>query len=80
MRLALAAVGPKPLLVADVSSTLAGMEVDAGVAAAIDLARSCAQPIDDMRGTREFRLHVTGVLTDRVLREAVGRARGGTTA
>jgi CO/xanthine dehydrogenase FAD-binding subunit len=29
-----------------------------------------------MRGTQEFRLHVTGVLAARVLNQAVARARG----
>lgn len=34
-----------------------------------------ARPIDDMRGTVEFRLHVTEVLVRRVLGEAIARAR-----
>jgi hypothetical protein len=29
-----------------------------------------------MRGTREYRVHVTGVLVERVLKAAVARARG----
>ena len=39
-------------------------------------AREAATPIDDMRGTVEFRTPISGVLTDRVIREAVARARG----
>jgi hypothetical protein len=29
-----------------------------------------------MRGTREYRIHATGVLVNRVLRMAIARARG----
>ena len=49
---------------------------DEAIAAAADAAREAATPIDDMRGTVEFRKHISGVLTDRVIREAVARARG----
>ena len=39
------------------------------------LATSVATPIDDMRGTAEFRRHIVGVLTRRVLTIAAERAR-----
>ena len=39
--------------------------------------RAAASPIDDMRGTIEYRKHMTGVLTVRALRGAVARAKGG---
>jgi len=39
------------------------------------LARKVASPIDDMRGTVEFRRHVAGVLTKRALAMAIDRAR-----
>jgi carbon-monoxide dehydrogenase medium subunit len=75
-RIALGAVGPKPLFANAAGDLLAGQSVtDAVLARAADAARSIARPIDDMRGTREFRLHVTGVLTRRVLEEAVKRAK-----
>lgn len=76
-RIALAAVGPTPLFVTAAGEALAGQAVgDESFAAAAAAARDAASPIDDMRGTVEFRKHVTGVLTERVLREAVARARG----
>ena len=51
---------------------------EASIAEAARAARAIATPIDDMRGTVEFRLHVTEVLVRRVLSEAVARARRAT--
>lgn len=76
-RIALGAVGPTPLFAKAASDSLAGQPVnDASLAKAAELARSIATPIDDMRGTAEYRLHLVGVLTQRVLTAAVARARG----
>jgi xanthine dehydrogenase FAD-binding subunit len=76
-RLALAAVAPVPLFAAEIGDLLAGRPVnDSAIREAAAIARNLATPIDDMRGTQEFRTHVTGVLTERVLRQAVDRARG----
>lgn len=78
-RIALGAVGPTPLFAKAASDSLAGQPVnDASIAKAAELARSIAKPIDDMRGTAEYRLHLVGVLTQRVLTAAVARARGET--
>ncbi|HUG93436.1 MAG TPA: xanthine dehydrogenase family protein subunit M, partial [Planctomycetaceae bacterium] len=75
-RIALGAVGPTPLFAEDAGRLLAGRPVDDdSIRAAAEAARAIARPIDDMRGTVEFRRHVTGVLVERVLREAVERAR-----
>jgi carbon-monoxide dehydrogenase medium subunit len=75
-RIALGAVGPTPLFAKAAGDLLAGQKVsDEAIAKAADAARSIAKPIDDMRGTKEFRLEVTGVLTRRVLEEAVRRAK-----
>lgn len=73
--LALGAVAPTPLLVREATDEMIGCTIEAGIAKAIDIARSIASPIDDMRGTREFRTHIVGVLVDRVLNEAINRAR-----
>lgn len=73
LRLALGAVAPTPLLVS--TDELVGMSTEHGIARAVELSRSVATPIDDMRGTREFRTHVVGVLVERVLNETVARAQ-----
>ena len=75
-RIALGAVAPTPLFAEDASRLLVGRPVDEdSIHAAAEAARAIIRPIDDMRGTIEFRRHVTGVLVERVLREAVARAR-----
>ena len=75
-RIALGAVGPTPILAAEAAKSLIGKPLDA---AAIDnaarLAIAASSPIDDMRGTAEFRRHVVGVLTRRTLAKAAERAR-----
>ncbi len=76
-RIALGAVAPTPLLAADAGAVLAGQPVgDEAISRAAEAARAVVSPITDMRGTREFRIHLTGVLTRRVLNAAVARARG----
>lgn len=74
-RVGLGAVAPKPLFAADLSAWLAGQPTsEATYKEAGERARKIISPIDDHRGTAEFRQHVTGVLVERVLREAVQRA------
>ena len=76
-RIALGAVAPTPLFAAEASVSLEGQQVgDEAFNRAAELAQSIVTPIDDMRGTKEFRIHITGVLTRRVLAAAVARARG----
>ncbi len=76
-RVALGAVGPTPILADDAGQSLLGRPADsAAIDAAAKAARAAARPIDDMRGTVEFRMHVTEVLARRVLTEAIARARG----
>lgn len=76
-RIALGAVGPTPLLAEEASRLLVGRAPDsAAIEQAAQAARALARPIDDMRGTVEFRLHVTEVLVRRVLTAALERARG----
>lgn len=76
-RIGLGAVGPTPYYAADASRLLAGQPVNhATIEKAAAAAQAIAKPIDDMRGTKEFRTHVTAVLTRRVLERAVARAQG----
>ncbi len=75
-RLALGAVAPTPLLVTEVGEILAGKEIsDANIQKAAEAAQAAAKPIDDMRGTIEYRKHLAGVLTRRTLRGAIERAK-----
>jgi aerobic carbon-monoxide dehydrogenase medium subunit len=74
-RIALAAVGPTPIFAAKASESLVGRKLDdAAIERAAMLAIEAASPIDDMRGTGEYRRHVTGVLTRRTLKIAAERA------
>ena len=76
-RIGLGAVAPTPLFAQAASDLLAGQPAgDESITKAAEAARAIANPIDDMRGTIESRLHVTAVLTERVLGAAVERARG----
>ncbi len=76
-RVALGAVAPTVLLVAEAADAIIGTTLDD---AALDaLAAACsaaAKPIDDKRGTVEFRVHVAGVLARRAAVIARKRAGG----
>ena len=75
-RIALAAVAPTPLFVREAGDALAGQAVaDEAIQKASEIAQAAARPISDMRGTAEYRTHLTGVLTRRVLNGAVQRAK-----
>lgn len=76
-RIAIGAVGPTPIYVAEAGSYLVGKSVDENaILQAAAIAREAASPIDDMRGTVEHRLQLVEVLTKRVINAAVARARG----
>ena len=75
-RVALGAVAPRPLLVPEAARALIGTKVDAGALDKLDAAaRAACQPIDDKRGTREYRIKVAGVLARRATQIALERAR-----
>lgn len=76
-RIALGAVGPTPIFAEAAGEALAGQPVnDESIAKAAAAAQEVATPITDMRGTAEYRTHLVGVLTQRVVNAAVIRARG----
>lgn len=78
-KIALGAVAERALVVADAAKAIVGTKVDA---AAIDkAAAACSaacRPIDDKRGTKEFRIKVAGVLARRTIANALARAQGKT--
>ena len=76
-RVALASVGPTPILATAAGDSLAGKAVsDDAIAEAGRLASEAATPITDMRGTIRQRHHLVDVLTRRTLNIAIRRARG----
>ncbi|HIF71130.1 MAG TPA: xanthine dehydrogenase family protein subunit M [Dehalococcoidia bacterium] len=76
-RIALASVGPTPILASAAGDSLAGKPVnDETIAAASSLAKEAATPITDMRGTIDQRKQLVEVLTGRMINQAVERARG----
>jgi carbon-monoxide dehydrogenase medium subunit len=75
-RVALGAVAERVLLDANSAATLVGTKVDDAALDALAKAASAAcRPIDDKRGTKEFRIKVAGVLAWRVAEKALKRAR-----
>ncbi len=75
-RVALGAVAPTVLLVKECADALIGTKVDAAALDKLAAAASAAcKPIDDKRGTKEFRIEVAGVLARRVAQKAYERAR-----
>jgi CO/xanthine dehydrogenase FAD-binding subunit len=75
-RVAIGAVAPTPLIVADATAALVGSRVDAAALEnAAAAASAAARPIDDRRGTVAYRRTVVGVLTKRVAAIAAARAK-----
>jgi carbon-monoxide dehydrogenase medium subunit len=75
-RVVLGAVAPTALLVADAAAALIGRALDAAALDGLDQAaqRAC-KPIDDKRGTIEYRIKVAGVMARRAATIAYERAR-----
>ena len=74
-RVALGAVAPTPLVVPEAAAALVGRPVTGVALDELAAASSAAaRPIDDMRGTREYRVHVAGVLARRAAVIAAERA------
>lgn len=76
-RVALGAVAPTVLLVKEAAKALVGSKLDDAAKAKLAAAASAAcRPIDDKRGTVEFRTDVAGVLARRAAEIAYARAGG----
>ncbi len=75
LRLALGAVAPTARLVTAASGILLGNKLDENILEALaNAARDTCSPIDDKRGTIEFRTQVAGVLACRAIKTAWQRA------
>ena len=75
-RISLGAVTAKVTLVKEAADAIIGTTLDEKALAALSLAASAAcKPIDDKRGTIEYRTHVAGVLAKRAAQIAYKRAR-----
>jgi len=75
-RVALGAVAPTALLVHDAMDVLTGSKLDEGTLQKLDkAAREACNPIDDKRGTIEYRTKVAGVLVRRTATIAWERAQ-----
>lgn len=75
-RVALGAVAPTVLLVPEAAAALVGTRVDDAALGRLAAAASAAcRPIDDKRGTKEYRIKVAGVLAKRTAQQALERAR-----
>jgi CO/xanthine dehydrogenase FAD-binding subunit len=75
-RVAIGAVAPTALAVPDAASALVGTRLDAqALTRCADAASAAARPIDDKRGTAEYRRIVVGVLARRAAAIAAARAK-----
>jgi carbon-monoxide dehydrogenase medium subunit len=76
-RVALGAVAPTVVLVPEAAKAIVGTKLDDDALQALAAACEAAcKPIDDMRGTIEFRTEVAGVLARRAAKIAHQRAGG----
>jgi aerobic carbon-monoxide dehydrogenase medium subunit len=76
-RVTLGAVAPTVLLVEDAAKVLVGTKADAATLEKLaDACSAACRPIDDKRGTIEFRRKVAGVLAKRATTKAYARAGG----
>jgi carbon-monoxide dehydrogenase medium subunit len=76
--IAIAAAGGD-ITAAEAEASLSGQTPsDELFARAAELAAAACSPVSDQRGSADYKRHVAGVLTERVLRRAAARALGET--
>jgi CO/xanthine dehydrogenase FAD-binding subunit len=77
VRIACGAVAPVPLRMKKVEALLAGEALtEELIREAAAVASAECDPVSDIRASREYRCHVTGVMVSRLLREAAERLFG----
>lgn len=75
-KISLGAVAARALVVQEAADALIGTSVDGEALANLsEAASAAANPIDDKRGTKEFRIQVTGVMARRTAAIALARAK-----
>ena len=74
VRVVLGAVGPKVIFSEEVSNSLLGASLNAdSISKLQEVCEKAANPIDDKRGTIDFRRKVAGVLAKRAVEKAYKR-------
>ena len=77
-RVALGAVAPTPVRAPEAEAALEGQAPsDELFARGAEVSAAECSPIADVRGSAEFRRHIVRVMTERMLKEALDRARSG---
>lgn len=73
MRIALSSVAPTPLRIFEVEKIpKEGVSLAEQISRAVSIVREKISPITDVRGGREYRIHMAGVLTKRILEGILG--------
>ena len=76
-RVSLGAVAPTPLLIKEASDILVGSSLNENILDKVSkICRDACNPIDDKRGTIDYRTKVAGVLFKRAILLAADRIRG----
>jgi CO/xanthine dehydrogenase FAD-binding subunit len=76
---AFAAVGPVPIRAKEVEDFLNGKDLtDDVIAEAKELALKLISPISDIRASKEYRMHMAGVMLERSLKASLSRMNDGT--
>ncbi len=77
-RLAVTGVDDLPLRIGDAEEALTGGELtEEKISASVETVRTSVDPNSDAQASADYRRHLIGVLTARVLRAAAERAKGG---
>ena len=75
VRIALLGVGETPFRASEAEALLAGRSIDPdAIGAAVDVVRESVEPNDDLHASADYRRHLAGVLVERALSDAWGRA------
>lgn len=77
IHIALTNAGPTALKAKDAEALLTGKAIDdALIEQAAQKAMAICDPAEDLRGDRDYKIHMSGEMTRRAIRQAIERARG----